>query len=103
MGYKTDPIALSVRTYCDFQPYSEWVRDHDTLGDADRRAIRDGIRRLRRAPLFSVIMLGLDGSVSADHGSVLSLRTQLYPHWELWSPGNTSAVDPNADRRLRTI
>jgi len=91
-------------TYGDFRAYSEWVQAHDTLGESDRQAIRDGVRGLPRSPLFSVVLMPTpDGAVSAAHASVASVRGQLYPHWELWVPRGAEPADANADKRLRIV
>ena len=91
-------------TYVDFRLYSEWVQAHDTLGESDRQAIRDGVRRLPRSPMFSVVLLPTpDGAVSAAHASVASVRGQLYPHWELWVPRGAEPAEANGDKRLRII
>jgi GT2 family glycosyltransferase len=92
-----------MRTYGDPRIYSDWVRTHDTLGDADRQAIRDGVRRLPRAPLFSIVMLPVPDSVRPMPASVASVQGQLYPHWELWLPNHASAPDASADPRLRFV
>ena len=77
----SDAERMDMLTYGDFRAYSEWVQAHDTLGESDRQAIRDGVRGLPRSPLFSVVLMPTpDGAVSAAHASVASVRGQLYPH-----------------------
>jgi O-antigen biosynthesis protein len=93
-----------MRTYGDFRLYNEWVQAHDTLGDTDRQAIGDSMRRLPRSPVFSIVLLPTpDGVVSAARTSVASVLRQLYPRWELWLPPGAEQADANADARLRII
>ena len=100
----SDAERMDMLTYGDFRLYSEWVQAHDTLGESDRQAIRDSVRRLPRSPLFSVVLMPApDGAVSAAHASVASVRGQLYPHWELWVPRGAEPADANADKRLRIV
>jgi GT2 family glycosyltransferase len=90
-----------VQTYGDFRLYSEWVKTCDTLGDADRQAIREAVGRLRRAPLFSIILLPApDGSLTADDDSVASVLGQFYFNWELHLPEGATTV---ADERIRML
>jgi O-antigen biosynthesis protein len=104
MVFGEDAIVASMQTYRDLRAYSDWVKDHDTLQDADRQAIREGVRRLLRPPLFSFVMLAApDGALSEGHPTLASVRGQLYPHWELWSSGSASPADPNSDPRVRII
>jgi GT2 family glycosyltransferase len=102
--FAANSMVNSMQTYSDLKLYSNWVRTHDTLRDSDRQAILDGVRRLRRPPLFSIVMLTeSDGSTLVGHESVASVRDQLYPHWELWLPGYVTVAERDTDKRLRII
>jgi GT2 family glycosyltransferase len=91
-------------TYTDPHEYRAWVRAHDTLGEPDRLAIRDAVRRLAQPPLFSVVLLPApDGTLTAAPACIASVRRQLYPHWELWLPQGTDPGDAGGDRRLRIV
>jgi GT2 family glycosyltransferase len=78
--------------------YRRWVAVNDTLGSADRAAIRTHIAGLPFRPLISVVMpLGKTSEVTLRE-SFNSVTTQLYPYWEL-----CLAVDPFAEPLLTAI
>ena len=93
-----------MQTYSDFRLYAEWVQAHDTLADKDRQAIRECVRQMTQAPLFSIVLLPApDGAKSAANASIASVRNQLYPHWELWLPHDLKPSDGDTEWRFRTI
>ncbi|RAK65538.1 glycosyltransferase family 2 protein [Phenylobacterium kunshanense] len=63
--------------------YRAWVAAHDTLSDEDRDAIRRHIDRMPEPPLISVVMTAYRSDPYLLREAVASVRTQLYPHWEL--------------------
>jgi GT2 family glycosyltransferase len=63
--------------------YDEWVRQYDTLCDADRAAIRAHIDAMPRKPLISVVMPVHDPLPDFLDQTIQSIRNQLYPVWEL--------------------
>lgn len=63
--------------------YRRWVRQHDTLSDADREAIRAHVARLPRRPLISVVMPAYETPERFLREAIASVQAQLYPHWEL--------------------
>lgn len=63
--------------------YRAWVAAHDTLSDDDRDAIRRHIDRMAERPLISVVMTAYRSDPYLLREAVASVRTQLYPHWEL--------------------
>lgn len=66
--------------------YGAWIARFDTLTVADRRAIRDEIARWGdegRLPLISVLMPVHDPAPAVLEAALRSVRTQLYPLWEL--------------------
>jgi GT2 family glycosyltransferase len=63
--------------------YRAWVAAHDTLSDEDRDAIRRHIDRMAERPLISVVMTAYRSDPYLLREAVASVRTQLYPHWEL--------------------
>ncbi len=66
----------------DSEAYASWVRTYDTLSDSDRIAISGCVGRLSRRPLFSVVAVN-PASTGASLRTIDSVRTQLYPYWEL--------------------
>jgi GT2 family glycosyltransferase len=63
--------------------YSAWVAAFDTLSDQDRQAIKMHIQQLTMTPLISVIMPVYNTTEKYLRHAIESVRTQLYPHWEL--------------------
>lgn len=80
--------------------YLRWVAAHDTLGDADRAAIRRHVGQLPRRPLLSVIVPAYDTDEEALREALDSVLGQLYPEWELCIVDDASA-DPVVWRTLR--
>jgi O-antigen biosynthesis protein len=78
--------------------YRRWVAVNDTLGNADRVAIRTHIAGLPFRPLISVVMPLGKTSEATFRESFNSVITQLYPYWEL-----CLAVDPFAEPLLTAI
>ena len=64
-------------------PYARWVREFDTLDDADRAAIRAHIARLARRPLISIVVPAYETDERYLREMLESVRQQIYPHWEL--------------------
>lgn len=71
----------------DLQPehdaYQRWIQEHDTLTDADRQQIRAHIDSLPQRPLISIVMPAYDSDERRLREAIASIRSQLYPHWEL--------------------
>lgn len=63
--------------------YQEWVRRHDTLGDDDRRQIREHAKRLSYQPLISIVMPVYNAEEVWLRRAIESVRAQLYERWEL--------------------
>ncbi len=63
--------------------YRAWVAAYDTLSDGDRDAIRRHVDRMAERPLISVVMTAFRSDPYLLREAVASVRTQLYPHWEL--------------------
>ena len=78
--------------------YRRWVAVNDSLGNADRAAIRAHIAGLPFRPLISVVMPLGKTSEAAFCESFNSVITQLYPYWEL-----CLAIDPFAEPLLSAI
>jgi GT2 family glycosyltransferase len=63
--------------------YGRWIREHDTLTDSDRDAIRAHIGCFTHHPLISVIMPTYETPEDLLRQAIASVRAQLYPYWEL--------------------
>lgn len=63
--------------------YASWVKQFDTLNDADRGAILKHIETFRRRPLISVLVPTYNSPERWLRRAIESVRNQLYPDWEL--------------------
>jgi hypothetical protein len=63
--------------------YDIWVKNFDTLSQADRDKIRTHISGFERKPPISVIMPVYETPEWALREAIDSIRRQLYPYWEL--------------------
>lgn len=63
--------------------YESWIRDFDTLSEADREQISQHIGTFRSRPLISVVMPVYQTPEHVLREAIESLINQLYPHWEL--------------------
>jgi GT2 family glycosyltransferase len=79
--------------------YAQWITSFDTLGEADRAAIRRHIARLSVAPRIAVLMRTHNTPEKLLRSALDSVRTQLYPHWELRIAVDASTV-PHVRRVL---
>lgn len=63
--------------------YDAWIRLYDVLDDETRSRMRRRIARLPNAPLISVVMPTHNADPTWLRAAIDSVRTQIYPHWEL--------------------
>jgi glycosyltransferase involved in cell wall biosynthesis/SAM-dependent methyltransferase len=63
--------------------YTAWVREYDTLTEADRDKARDDIGRWANAPLISILMPVYNPPLQMLEEAVKSVQAQLYPKWQL--------------------
>jgi len=63
--------------------YRRWVAAFDTLDDADRAAIRAHIAGMAAPLLISVVMPAYETPEPLLRQAIASVRSQLWPHWEL--------------------
>lgn len=73
--------------------YAGWIRRYDTLTAKDRRAIAAHVGRFRTTPLISVVMPVYAASAKLLTEAIDSVRSQLYPHWELCIADDASPGD----------
>jgi O-antigen biosynthesis protein len=78
--------------------YAAWIAEHDTLSDADRRAIRAAVAAMAAPPLISVVMPCYDTPEPLLRAAIRSVQAQLYPHWEL-----CAADDASPDPRVAAV
>ena len=63
--------------------YAAWVERYDSITDADRRAIQARLSRLTYRPLISVVMPVFNPPLKLLSEAIKSVKSQLYPHWQL--------------------
>lgn len=63
--------------------YRRWIRQFDTLNDDDRESIGKHIHTFERHPVISILMPTYNSPERWLQRSIESVRSQLYPHWEL--------------------
>lgn len=63
--------------------YGEWIRQFDTLTDADRQVFRRACSALTYQPLISVVMPTYNPDPAWLAQAIESVRSQLYENWEL--------------------
>jgi GT2 family glycosyltransferase len=92
--------------------YQTWVERFDSLSDAERATIKSEINRFSKRPLISVLMPVYNTNRKWLIKAIESVRTQLYPNWELCisddastSPHVKAILDSYArtDQRIRVI
>lgn len=72
--------------------YNRWVKWFDTLSGSDRRAILNHISELPHKPCISIIMPTYNSSERWLRCAIESVRTQLYPYWELCIADDASSM-----------
>jgi O-antigen biosynthesis protein len=92
--------------------YQRWVRLHDTISRADRRAILADIESFESRPLISIVMPVFDPPEPFLRAALDSVLGQLYPDWELCIADDASTLPhvtrilveyAASDRRVRFI
>ncbi|MCF7968918.1 MAG: glycosyltransferase [Methylococcaceae bacterium] len=73
--------------------YPEWVEKFDTINDDRREAIRAAMKGFTYQPLLSVVMPVYNVPPQLLEKAIASVRSQLYPHWELCIADDAS-TDP---------
>lgn len=63
--------------------YAAWIARHDTLDDAMRARMRQRVASMSAPPLISVVMPTYNANPTWLRAAIESVRTQLYPNWEL--------------------
>lgn len=71
------------RTIRQEERYVDWITRFDDRPDDDRAAMNARLLALREPPLFSIIMPVYETPAALLEAAVLSVRNQIYSHWEL--------------------
>jgi len=75
--------------------YASWIQRYDRLQQDDVRRIREQIACFRYSPLISVLLPVYNSNLRWLRRAIVSVQTQLYPHWEL-----CVVDDASTDRKL---
>jgi GT2 family glycosyltransferase len=108
-GPPAPPIADTAEAPPPEGLYDLWLRDCDSLTDADRIAIAGHIDRLGDKPLFTILVQTSEGSDRRLGETLASMQGQLYPHWELCILADGAAADATlgavvlADPRIKHV
>jgi glycosyltransferase involved in cell wall biosynthesis len=94
------------------QSYTRWAAKYDTLDDSDRARIKRHIAKLKAKPLISIVMPVYNPDPKYFDETIQSVRSQLYPNWELCIADDASTnkiirqiIDRHAgqDSRIRAV
>ena len=80
------------------QDYAEWVRRYDTLDAEARARLRTRVDAMTNTPLISVVMPTYNPNPVWLEEAIESVRSQIYPFWEL-----CIADDASPDPKCREI
>jgi glycosyltransferase involved in cell wall biosynthesis len=92
--------------------YRYWIKHYDQYSQEDHQRILRVIAGLPSKPLISVIMPVYNPNLEFLNQAIQSVRTQVYPHWELCiaddastQPGVQDAIQQHcdADHRIKAI
>jgi GT2 family glycosyltransferase len=72
----------TLRNIVFYETYGRWISRYDTL-DTTRQPIEADIAQLLSRPIISIIMPIPGDDEKWLAGTIRSVQTQLYPHWEL--------------------
>jgi GT2 family glycosyltransferase len=78
--------------------YPEWVQAYDSLGEAERRALQARLNMLTNPPVIAVLMPVCNPPPEWLQQAIASVRSQLYPHWQL-----CIADDASTDPAVNTV
>ena len=80
--------------------YAVWVDRYDRLTTTDREAIERHIGELPQRPRIAVVMPVYNPRAEDLRGAIESVRSQIYPHWELCIADDAS-TEPDVAPLLR--
>ncbi len=74
--------------------YDDWIDQCETLTEEDRADIRAHIDAMPAKPLLSVVMPVYNPHPALFDAAIRSVRSQIYPHWELCIADDASKRGP---------
>ncbi len=78
--------------------YDEWIRRYDTMTDKKRLELRALVEMMPRKPLISIVMPVYNSKPEWLIQAIESVRSQIYPRWEL-----CIADDASTDKAIRPL
>ncbi|MBN2645387.1 MAG: glycosyltransferase [Desulfuromonadaceae bacterium] len=78
--------------------YTHWISSHEIVNDPQRNTLREQLQHFDKTPLISVIMPTYNAKVEWLTEAIASVRSQLYPAWEL-----CIADDASTDPAIRPL
>lgn len=81
MRQKMYPVQMQPSAVSD--EYADWVKQFDTLNEAERAEIQVRIQQMPDRPLISVVMPVYNPPLQFLQQAIDSVKQQLYPNWEL--------------------
>lgn len=72
--------------------YQLWIQNYDTFTDKDREFFRKAMEGFTTNPLISVVMPVYNTPKEFLVEAIESVRSQIYPHWELCISDNASTL-----------
>jgi len=92
--------------------YIEWIKKYDFITDKNRENFKRAILELETKIQISIVMPVYNPSVELLNSAIQSVRSQLYPYWELCiaddystNPGVKDALEKHAneDERIKVV
>ena len=94
--------VLLLRNVLGRRNYAAWVRKYDTLGDRERADYKELAAALVNPPLISILMPVYQPRMEWLRKAMESVRTQIYPNWELCIADDASG-DPQVRDYLEVV
>nr|WP_244847095.1 glycosyltransferase family 2 protein [Caballeronia sp. SL2Y3] len=84
-GVRRRAVRILQPTAGDTSPeaYAAWIRRHDSIDAAKRAELTAAVGQLKSQPLISVLVPVYNSDLQLLTEMIQSVRSQIYPHWEL--------------------
>lgn len=93
-----DSVGVPVANVPDRHNYADWIREYDTISDADRLVMIERVKSFAYHPLISIVMPTYNPKVEWLVEAIESVRKQIYPYWEL-----CIADDASTNPQIRSV
>ena len=78
--------------------YINWIRLYDSPNHAYRQQVTQNVESWNNTPTISILLPTFDSNIAFLASAIESVRSQLYPHWEL-----CIADDASSDKEIRRV